>query len=141
MSGYLLDTNLVSEWSKPQPNSGVVEWFRSADEGLVHLSAVTLAELWRGIVRLPDSVRRRQLHSWFESEVRLRFLSRVLDVDEAVALCWGEIVSHRERIGRPMPTLDAFIAATAAAHDLTLVTRNVADFADTGIEILNPWTD
>jgi predicted nucleic acid-binding protein len=136
---FLLDTNVVSEWTKPRPNPGVVEWLGQVDEDEVFLSVVTFAELRHGIERLPVSTRRRQLDEWARNELPLRFEARIVGVDGAIADEWGRLVARREGRGRPIQAMDALIAATAQVHGLTLVTRNSADFHPSVKSILNPW--
>ncbi|HET9108165.1 MAG TPA: type II toxin-antitoxin system VapC family toxin [Steroidobacteraceae bacterium] len=136
---FLLDTNVVSEWTKPRPNPGVVEWLGQVDEDEVFLSVVTFAELRHGIERLPVSTRRRQLDEWLRNELPLRFEARIVGVDGAIADEWGRLVARREGRGRPIQAMDALIAATAQVHGLTLVTRNTADFHPSVKSILNPW--
>ncbi|HXY99801.1 MAG TPA: type II toxin-antitoxin system VapC family toxin [Stellaceae bacterium] len=138
---YLLDTNVVSEWAKPRPNPGVVAWLADADEDRVFISVITLAELRHGIERLAAGRRRRRLDEWLRDELPLRFEGRALPVDVAVADAWGRVMARGEAAGRSISTMDAFIAATAIAHGLTLVTRNAADFAGTVEAIVNPWTE
>jgi predicted nucleic acid-binding protein len=138
---FLLDTNVVSEWTRPRPNSGVVAWLADADEDRVFLSTVTLAELRYGIQRLADGRRRQRLDAWLREELPLRFEGRLLSVDQPVADLWGEVVAEREAVGRPIGVMDAFIAATANFHQLKLVTRNESDFQSTVKEIVNPWAD
>ena len=136
---FLLDTNVVSEWAKPRPHSGVVAWLADADEDRVFLSVITLAELRHGIQRLADGNRRRRLEAWLRDELTLRFEGRLLPVDPPIADRWGEVVAQREAMGRPIGVMDAFIAATANVHQLSLVTRNEPDFRSTVKEIVNPW--
>jgi predicted nucleic acid-binding protein len=136
---FLLDTNLVSEWIKPHPNAEVVAWLADADEDRVFISVVTLAELRHGIERLAVGRRRRRLNEWLQNELLLRFDNRILPIDAAVAAQWGRIVAQREALGRPIGTMDAFIAATAQVHELTLATRNHSDFASSVDAIVNPW--
>jgi toxin FitB len=137
---FLLDTNVVSEWTKPRPNSGVIEWLDQVDEDEVFLSVVTFAELRHGIERLPASARRKRLDEWLRSELPTRFEGRIAPVDGPIADEWGRLVARRETAGRPIQAMDALIAATAQVHDLTLVTRNVSDFKATLKSLLNPWT-
>ncbi len=137
---FLLDTNVVSEWVKPQPHPGVVAWLAEADEDAVFLSVVTLAELRRGIDRLPGGRRRDRLDVWLRDELPLRFTGRSLRIDEGVADAWGRLVARSEASGRAMSAMDGLIAATAMVHGLTLVTRNVADFRGVLPTIVNPWS-
>jgi predicted nucleic acid-binding protein len=137
---FLLDTNVVSEWVKPRPNPGVVTWLAEADEDSVFVSVITLAELRYGIERMPAGNRRKRLDDWLCNELPLRFEDRVLPIDGATADTWGKLMARRHAVGRPISVTDAFIAATAEVHGLTLVTRNAADFGATLKEIINPWT-
>ena len=137
---FLLDTNVVSEWTKPRPNPGLVAWLARVDENEVFLSVVTFAELRRGIERLPGGARRRRLDEWLRGELPFRFESRIVGVDGAIADEWGRLVARREARGRAIQAMDALIAATAQVHGLTLVTRNTADFDESVESLLNPWT-
>jgi predicted nucleic acid-binding protein len=137
---FLLDTNVVSEWTKPSPNPGLSRWLAEIDEDRVFLSVVTLAELRHAIERLPQGSRRRRLDEWVREDLSLRFEGRVLGIDEAVADTGGRLVAARAGAGRPLGAMDAFIAATAKVHSLALVTRNVADFAPSLSDIVDPWT-
>jgi predicted nucleic acid-binding protein len=137
---FLLDTNVVSEWTKPRPNPGVVKWLAQVDEDEVFLSVVTFAELRHGIERLPASDRRRRLDEWLQNDLPLRFEERIVAVDGAIADEWGRVVARRESRGRPMSAMDALIAATAQVHGLTIVTGNMADFQASVKSVLNPWT-
>jgi predicted nucleic acid-binding protein len=136
---FLLDTNVVSEWAKHRPDPGVIAWLADADEDRVFLSVMTLAELRHGIKRLPAGGRRRRLEAWLRDELPLRFEGRLLSINQAVADRWGEVVARREAAGRPIGVMDAFIAATANVHALSLVTRNASDFESAVSEIINPW--
>jgi len=136
---FLLDTNVISEWTKPRPDEGVVRWLADADEDRVFVSVVTLAELRYGVERLPAGARRRRLDSWLSDEIRTRFEARVLSVDAAIADIWGAVVARRNAAGRPIGNIDAFIAATAKHHELALVTRDVKDFEGLGLRLLDPW--
>ncbi len=138
---FLLDTNVVSEWVKPRPNPGVIEWLASADEDRLFLSVVTLAELRYGVERLPAGRKGAQLQEWLETELRSRFERRVVVIDETVAALWGKLLAKADAVGRPLGAMDGFLAATAAAHQLTLVTRNEIDFAAAGIKTFNPWSE
>jgi toxin FitB len=137
---FLLDTNVVSEWVKPRPDRGVITWLSETDEDRVFISVVTLAELRHGLERLNESVRRRRLDEWLQDELPQRFEGRVLLVDRAIADSWGRVMARSQAAGRPVGAIDAFIAATARARDLTLVTRNVGDFEGVVTDIVNPWT-
>lgn len=136
---FLLDTCVVSEFISRQPSASVVQWLDDVDEELLHLSVITIGEINRGIHRLPASRRKRDLRQWLDAGLLTRFHNRILTVDTPIMLVWGELVADLESRGRSQPVMDSMIAATAIHHDLTLVTRNETDFADTGVAILNPW--
>jgi len=138
---FLLDTNVVSEWVRPRPDDGVMAWLAEADEDRVFISVVTLAELRHGIERLPLSSRRNRLDVWLTDQLPARFETRVLTIDADVANSCGHIMARGQAVGRPVATMDAFIAATAEQRGLTLVTRNVTDFEALGIRLLNPWNN
>lgn len=137
---FLLDTNVVSEWTKVRPNAGVLTFLHEVDEDRVFLSVVTLAELRHGVERLPLGHHRALLDRWLCDGLPLRFESRILPVDPAVADAWGRLTAQGEARGRALAVMDALIAATASVHQLTLVTRNTADFENAVKKILNPWT-
>jgi predicted nucleic acid-binding protein len=136
---FLLDTNVVSEWVKARPNPGVIAWLSDADEDRVFVSVVTLAELRYGIERLAGGRRRKRLDAWLVGELPLRFEGRILSIDEVTTDAWGRVVARGEAAGRPIGIIDAFIAATAEVHGLTLVTRNVSDFEPLVSAVFNPW--
>ncbi|MGB2606587.1 MAG: type II toxin-antitoxin system VapC family toxin [Candidatus Sulfotelmatobacter sp.] len=137
---FLLDTNAVSEWVKPHPDPGFLRWTDSVDEDRVFLSVISLAEVRYGIERMAPGLRRRRLEEWLQHELPLRFESRILPVDAGIADAWGKVASRSVAVGRPMSAMDAFLAATAEFHHLTLVTRNVSDFPLLKA-IVSPWTE
>jgi predicted nucleic acid-binding protein len=137
---FLLDTNVVSEWVKPQPNAGVVNWLATADEDRVFISAITLTEVRYGIERMAAGRRRKRLEDWLQRELPVRFEGRILPVDETVADTSGWVIARSEDAGVPIEVMDAFLAATAEVHRLTLVTRNESDFTAALKTTLNPWT-
>lgn len=138
---FLLDTNVVSEWVKPQPNEGVVRWLYEADEDFLFLSVITLAELRFGVERLTPGARRSRLDGWIREELTERFEGRILPVDQGVAEVWGRMQADSAAQGRRMSQMDCFLAATAKIHGLTLVTRNREDFSGFAEELVNPWSD
>jgi toxin FitB len=139
VSGFLLDTNIPSELIRTRPEPRVEKWVYAADEQSLYLSVVSIGELRRGFVLLPVSKRRQLLEHWFENDLLPRFQARILPVTQSIADRWGTLDARREMKGAPLNTADGMIAATALEHGLTLVTRNVKDFAGLGVEILNPW--
>ena len=136
---FLLDTNVISEWQKPRPNPGLTAWTDNADEETLFLSVVTLGELRYGVERMAVGSRRRRYEQWLEYELVLRFEGRILTVNEGIADAWGRIVALCAAKGKPINAIDAFLAATAEIHRLTLVTRNEQHFTVLR-SVLNPWT-
>lgn len=135
---YLLDTNVLSELRRKAPNAGVVEWCSRRPGSTLFISVLTLGELRKGIESLVVSERRSSLLDWLEVELPTFFSGRILPIDSHVADCWGCLMGAAER---PIPAIDSLIGATAAHHGLRLVTRNVRDFADLGLEVINPWSE
>jgi predicted nucleic acid-binding protein len=139
VSGFLLDTNCVSELVRVKPEPRVLEWMEAADESLLHLSVLTLGEIRKGLAALPQGRRRTQLEAWLEVDLRDRFSGRILPVDAAVADRWGLLAAQANRNGAALPIIDGLLAATALHHNLTLVSRNVCDFAAAQVPVLSPW--
>ncbi|MDH4450952.1 MAG: type II toxin-antitoxin system VapC family toxin [Rhodoferax sp.] len=134
---WLLDTCVISELTRKAPHAAVLEWLtQHAHEA--SLSAVTLGEIQYGIERLVVGRSRNTLQHWFDG-LCTQFAARTVATDEAVWRTYGRLKASVESIGRPQEDLDLLIAATAAVHHLTVVTRNVKHFEDTGVKILNPW--
>jgi len=137
---YLIDTNVLSELRRKQPDSRVVAWFAGRATQSLFLSVLTLGEIRKGIERLERSQanggRKQGLNDWLEQDLPTFFLGRLLGVDAGVADRWGRM---QALASRPMPAIDSLLAATALRHNLTMVTRNVKDFADMGVDLINPW--
>ena len=136
---YLLDTNVVSEWTRPRPDPAVVAWLETADEDTLYLSVLAFAEIRLGIELLPHGQKRRRINAWLDDDLAARFQGRIIDIDRAIAEAWAAIVARGRARGAAPPILDAFMAATALVHQLMLVTRNERDLAGLDVPILNPW--
>ena len=134
-TGYLLDTNVISETRKTRADSGVMAFLSAADSGGLFLSVLTLGELRKGVAakRRTDPVAADQLGAWADG-IETTFADRMLPVDAATARRWGELSA-----GRSIPVIDTLIAATAISHGLTLVTRNTRDVESTGVPLVDPW--
>jgi predicted nucleic acid-binding protein len=138
---YLLDTCLISELAKSKPDEKVVDWVLGENETGFYISVLTFGELHKGIEKLPESKKKAELRSWIEDELKNRFQNRIISIDMRVSIIWGKIQCIAEKKGKPMPAIDSLIAATALAHDLTVVTRNVSDMEQSGVRLLNPWVN
>lgn len=136
--GYLIDTCVFSEFTRPRPAESVERWLESVPERDQFVSVLTLGELEKGIRKLEPGRRRTSFESWFGA-LRARFAERVLSIDARVALEWGRIAATAEAKGKSLPVVDSLIAATALVHCLRVVTRNGSDMTRTGVEIVNPW--
>ena len=136
---YLFDTNLLSELTTKNPNVNVVAWVESIDQENIFLSVVAIGEFKKGIEKLPGSRRKKDLLSWLENDLLIRFRERIIPLDLPVMLVWGTMVAELEKAGTPLPAIDSLLAASASQRGLTLVTRNTKDFEPAGIPLINPW--
>ena len=139
MSGFLLDTNVISELVKPRPEATVTAWVERTDESLLYLSVLTLGEIRRGIAALPQSQRRATLEAWLDKDLRGRFEERILAVDEEVADRWGLLTAAARNNGIVLPVIDGLLAATALEYNLTFVTRDIGQIPSMGVAVFNPW--
>ena len=133
---YLVDTNVLSELRRRDPDVNVVRWMADRPATTLYLSVLTLGELRKGVEGLPEGDRKRRLSDWLEVELRTFFAGRILPVDGTVADRWGRLLAHA---GRPLPAIDSLLAATALARGLTLVTRKLGDFQHPDLTVLDPW--
>lgn len=138
---FLLDTNVISEMVNPRRNDGVEAFLSSTPERDMAISVISIAEIRDGVDRMRRGTPRDKLALWLEHGVPIRFKDRIIKVDEAVADVWGRYSAVHYFSQRNINVMDGFIAATAAVHGLTVVTRNVRDFIPLGVSVLNPWTD
>lgn len=136
---FLLDTNVISELVKPSPAPQVWQWVDVVPDSQMFISAITVGEIARGIEQLPASARRVRYELWFEHEILTRYADRIIAPDTAVMLRWGALMEALTARGRVLPAFDSLLAATALTHDMRLVTRNTQHFAETGVQIIDPW--
>ncbi len=136
---YVLDTCVVSELIKPLPAASVVEWLTSIPAEQLFLCALTVGEIKRGIMKLPESKKKVRLLAWFET-LLTDYQDRIVPVDLAVAEAWGTLQAQAEVAGQKMAIIDGYIAATASAHQMLIMTRNEADFEMCHQYVVNPWT-
>lgn len=137
---YLLDTCVISEFTRREPNMKVIQWVDEIDETRLCLSTITIGEIKKGIELLPaDSSRKQALTLWLNDGLLERFSDRIYPLTVEVILHWGLLYARLESSGQRVSTLDSLIAATALSYQAILVTRNEGHFRPTGVEILNPW--
>jgi len=135
---YLVDTNVLSELRRKQPDGNVVRWLEKRPPTTLFLSALTIGELRKGIELTPENERKRSYLDWLEVELLWFFQGRILAINAPVADCWGRLAAQA---GRALPAIDSLLAATALTHGLTMVTRNERDFQHPGFDVVNPWAD
>lgn len=136
----VLDTNVISELIRIRPEPKILAWADGLDLDAVVITAMNEAEILHGLSRLPDGRRKQELQQGWDGLMAEMFTGRVLPFTSEAAHWYAELLRRRERMGRPMATADAVIAAIALAHGAALATRDVADFSDIGLELINPWT-
>jgi predicted nucleic acid-binding protein len=140
VTGFLLDTNVPSELTRPQSDPHVEAWLDAVDDEQLFLSVVSLGEMLKGLTVLPASKRRRELQQWIDETLRPWFDGRILPVTERIAERWGVVAGECQLKGRGLSMADGLIVATALEHDLTVATRNVRDFSDLGVTVFDPWS-
>jgi toxin FitB len=139
MSGFLLATNCISELVRPKPDPHVIRWMEAADEAMLYLSVLTVGEIRKGVAGLAQGKRRTRLETWLEVDLQARFAGRVVPIDPGVTDRWGLLAAEAKRKGKALSVIDGLLAATALHHNLTVVSRNVDDFTNTPIQVVNPW--
>lgn len=135
----LLDTNIVSEVMRVAPEPAVLKWLNNSDASDLYISTITIGEISYGLQIMPEGQRREAVNERFEQFIDRGFSHRVLAFDEFAAFTYGEIMARRKRIGRPMSVPDGQIASIARVRSMAVATRNMLDFEETGIELINPW--
>lgn len=140
MTGWLLDTNVLSELSRPRPDGKVSQFVSGQSLELLYVSVVTFAEIRFGIELLKDANRRMEFNDWLSNTLRPMFEERVLDITEDIMLKWRLLVEEGRKAGHTFAQPDLLIGATALQHGLTVVSRNTSDFEKANVPVLNPWT-
>lgn len=136
----LLDTNIISEIMKSAPSVSVVNWLNQQNPDIIFISTITIAEISYGLHILPHSKRRKLLESRFEQYVSQAFTQRILIFNKSAAKLYGEVMGYRKTMGKPLSILDGQIAAIALSNNASVATRNLKDFTDCGINLINPFT-
>ncbi len=137
---YLLDTCVISEIIRPQPDENVVSWVQGKDENSLYLSVLTFGEIEKGIEKSVDAARKRKLKLWVEHDLKQRFENRIIPIDLEISGRWGVIQGKAELAGKSMPVIDGLIAVSGLVHGCIVVTRNIADMKQSAVELLNPWS-
>jgi predicted nucleic acid-binding protein len=141
VTGWLLDTNILSELRRPKPEPKVVAFIAEQPLEELHISAVTLAEIRCGIEILSDVTRRSELNNWLTHKVRPMFAHRILPISEDIMLNWRLLVDEGRKIGHTFSQPDLIIAATGQHYGLTIVSRDTSDYIKARVNVLNPWVD
>lgn len=136
---YLLDTCVISEVIKKEPNKNVISWLQAQDEANLFLSLLTFGEIQKGIQKDPDQNRKKRLTIWVEEDLKKRFENRIIPIDLKVVTNWGSLQGLAELAGKTMPTLDGLIAVSALTYHCTVATRNTSDMEQSTAELFNPW--
>lgn len=138
---YLLDTCAISEMVSVKPNPNVLSWFESQDEKTLYLSIITIGEIEKGIYQLPASKKRTLLETWLFDNLAPNFHGRILEINRKLITAWAKMTADLKTQGITRPSFDSLIEAAALHHQLILVTRNVKNFQNSQVTILNPWED
>jgi predicted nucleic acid-binding protein len=141
VTGWLLDTNVLSELRRPRPDSKVLAFIAAQPLELLYVSSVTLAEIRFGIELLPDPARRSELTDWLTHKVRPMFEQRVLSISEDIMFKWRLLVEESRKTGHTFSQPDLIIAATGQHHGLTIVSRDTAEFVKARVTVFNPWAE
>jgi len=136
---YLLDTCVISEVIKKEPNANVLSWLQTQNEEDLYLSVLTFGEIQKGIEKAPDNTRKKKLKLWVEEDLKKRFKDRIIPIDLKIVSNWGVIQGIAESSGKTMPTIDGLIAVSGLSHNCIVATRNISDMKQSTAELFNPW--
>ena len=137
----IADTNIISEWMKPIPDSSVITWLDKQEATNLFITTISIAEIYYGLNALPLGNRRQTLEKAFSDSIMEAFQYRILAFDEKSAQIYGYLMGHRKSLGRPLSILDGQIASIASANKMHLATRNTRDFYECSIQLINPFDD
>lgn len=138
---YLVDTNVLSEATRPHPDGNVAAWLDSQSAHELFVSVVSIAEIQKGIFLLPVGQRKKKLEHWLDHDLLPSFAGRVIPLGEQEMTAWAKLQAQVERTGRMLPMVDSLLAATALCHGFTIATRNVEDFRHSEVQVINPWVE
>ncbi len=138
---YLLDTCVLCEPARKTPSEAVIRWMNAQEEDIMYISVLSLGEIAKGVAKMPRSKKQIRLEMWLGKDLPARFDGRILDITTEICLKWGEMSAEQETKGYKAPVIDGLLAATAAVHSLTMVTRDITHFRTDYVPVLNPWTE
>ena len=138
---YILDTCVISELTKKNPNKNVIKWIKNTEENKLFISVLTIGEIQKGIEKLSAGNKKEQLANWVNQDLTERFKKRILAFGLQEAIVWGTIQAKSELSGSPMPAIDGQIAATGIANEFIVVTRSISDMEISGVQLLNLWEE
>ena len=136
---YLIDTCVFSEFTRKIKNERVIGWLKSIQDQDLFISVITVGEIQHGIELLPDSHRKTELQGWMNNDLLEKYGDRILTLDTQTMFVWGGLVARLEKTGHPTGLMDSLIASVALSHNLIVATRNIDDFSNTGVQLINPW--
>lgn len=139
MSKYLLDTCILSEMNKKEPNQGLIDWFKVNRLQDMYISILTVGELQKGINKLEHSIKKNRLQDWLDNYILPQFTNKIIDIDVNVITQWSKLVADKESVGESMPAIDSLIVASAIEYGLSIITRNTKDMQNAVIPIINPY--
>jgi toxin FitB len=136
---YLIDTCVISELIKKDPDKQVVSFINKQKEENIYLSVLTIGEIFKGISKLDDGDKKKSLNKWVNKDLLKRFENRIIDIDYNISAKWGEISGRLERKGSRPSVIDSLLASTCIVYEFVLVTRNIKDIKKLGCKYINPW--
>lgn len=136
---YILDTCVISELIKKDPDKKVIKWISNIDENALFITSITVGEIVKGIERLKEGKRKNDLIGWINIDLKERFKNRIIAFDTESATVWGKVQATTELKGKPLPAIDGIIASIGIANKMVIATRNISDMKESGAVLYNPW--
>ena len=136
---YILDTCVISELIKKDPDKNVIKWISGIDENALFITSITVGEIIKGIERLKDGKRKNDLIGWINTDLKERFKNRIIPFDTESATVWGKVQATTELKGKPLPAIDGIIASIGIANNMVIATRNISDMEESGVVLYDPW--
>jgi len=136
---YILDTCVISELIKKDPDKNVIKWISEIDENALFITSITIGEIVKGIERLKEGKRKNDLIGWINTDLKERFKNRIIAFDTESATVWGKVQATTELKGKPLPAIDGLIASIGIANNMVIATRNISDMEKSEAVLYNPW--